>query len=117
MHYDKAIQALEKVLTLNPKYILAHCALAGYYRKLGRETDAKIHVAIARPSMETEKEYNQACFESISGDSDRALELLELAFEKKQVQPGMIQNDPDLDFIRTDPRFATLLARNGIFDQ
>jgi tetratricopeptide (TPR) repeat protein len=117
MRYDKAILALEKVLSLNPKYTLAHCALAGYYRKLGREEDARKLVALARPCMETETEYNQACFESISGDADRALELLEIAFEKKQVQPGMIQNDPDLDFIRTDPRFDTLLAKNGILRQ
>ena len=117
MRYDKAIQALEKVLTLDPKFMLAHCALAGYYRKLGKEAEAREHVAIARPSMETETEYNQACFESISGDADRALELLATAFEKQQVQPAMVQNDPDLDFIRTDPRFETLLAKNGIFHQ
>lgn len=117
MHYDQAIQALEKVISLNPRYMLAHCALAGYYRKLGREDEARAHVAIARPSMETETEYNQACFESISGDADRALELLELAFQKKQIQSSMLQNDPDLDFIRCDPRFETLLANNGIFRQ
>ena len=115
MRFDKAIQALEKVLALDPKFMLAHCALAGYYRKLGKEAEAREHVAIARPSMETETEYNQACFESISGDADRALELLATAFEKQQVQPAMVQNDPDLDFIRTDPRFENLLAKNGIF--
>jgi tetratricopeptide (TPR) repeat protein len=117
MRYDKAIQALEKVLALDPKFMLAHCALAGYYRKLGKEAEAREHVAIARPSMETETEYNQACFESISGDADRALELLATAFEKQQVQPAMVQNDPDLDFIRADPRFEILLAKNGIFRQ
>lgn len=117
MRYDKAIQALEKVLALDPKFMLAHCALAGYYRKLGKEAEAREHVAIARPGMETETEYNQSCFESISGDADRALELLATAFEKQQVQPAMVQNDPDLDFIRTDPRFEALLAKNGIFRQ
>ena len=117
MRYDKAVQALEKVLELDPKFMLAHCALAGYYRKLGKEAEAMEHVAVARPSMETETEYNQACFESISGEADRALELLATAFEKQQIQPSMVQNDPDLDFIRTDPRFEALLAKNGIFRQ
>ncbi len=42
--YDKAIQVLHSVLALNPQYMLAHCALAGYYRKLGRETEAQEHI-------------------------------------------------------------------------
>jgi tetratricopeptide (TPR) repeat protein len=112
--YDEAIQALQRVITLNPRYMLAHCALAGYYRKLGREEEAQDHMQIARPSMEDENEYNQACFESIGGNSDRAIALLEIALEKKQIQPGMVLSDPDLDFIRSDPRFEALLAKNKI---
>jgi tetratricopeptide (TPR) repeat protein len=112
--YAKAIQALNKVIELNPKYVLAHCALAGYYRKLGRETEVQEHIKIARPSMENENEYNQACFESISGDADRAIALLEIALEKQQIKQDMVRSDPDLDFIRKDSRFEALLAKNSI---
>ena len=35
--HDDAIQAFQKVIELNPGYILAHCALAGSYRRLGME--------------------------------------------------------------------------------
>ena len=108
--YEKAIEALQKVVDLNPNYILAHCALAGYYRRLGKETEAQQHVKIARPSMNNENEYNQACFESISGDADRAIALLEIALRKRQVPPTMVRTDPDLDFIRKDPRFEALLG-------
>ncbi len=107
--YDKAIQALQLVIALNPNYILAHCALAGYYRKLGREDEAQEHIKIALPSMDNENEYNQACFNSISGDADRAIALLEIALKKHQIPPAMVRNDPDLDFIRKDPRFEALL--------
>jgi tetratricopeptide (TPR) repeat protein len=117
MQYNQAIQALEKVITINPRYMLAHCALAGYYRRMGREAEAQEHAQIARPSMEFENEYNQACFESISGDADRAIALLEKALEKKQIQPGMVRSDPDLDFIRKDPRFEDLLTKNQIASQ
>jgi tetratricopeptide (TPR) repeat protein len=117
MHYDKAIQALQRVVALNPDYVLAHCALAGYYRRLGKEAEAQEHIKIARPSMESESEYNQACFESISGDADRAIALLEIALEKLQIQPAMVRSDPDLDFIRNDPRFEALLDKNRIICQ
>jgi tetratricopeptide (TPR) repeat protein len=115
-HFDKAILALQRVIELNPDYVLAHCALAGYYRKLGMETEAQEHIKKARPSMINESEYNQACFESISGNADRAFSLLEIALEKDQFQPAMVRNDPDLDFIRTDPRFEVLIQRNRIIN-
>jgi len=116
MHFDRAIQALQRVVELNPDYVLAHCALAGYYRKLGMEAEAQEHIKKARPSMVNESEYNQACFESISGNADRAFSLLEIALEKEQFQPAMVRTDPDLDFIRTDPRFETLIQRNRIIN-
>jgi tetratricopeptide (TPR) repeat protein len=111
MKYDKAIQALQRVVELNPNYMLAHCALAGCYRRFGKENEAQEHIKIARPSMENENEYNKACFESISGNVDRAFALLEIALKKQQMQPGMVRSDPDLDFIRHDPRFEVLLYR------
>jgi tetratricopeptide (TPR) repeat protein len=116
MHFDKAILALQRVVELNPDFVLAHCALAGYYRKLGMQTEAQEHIKKARPSMVNESEYNQACFESISGNADRAFSLLEIALEKDEFQPAMVRNDPDLDFIRTDPRFEMLIQRNRIIN-
>ena len=61
--------------------------------------------------MEYEKEYNRACFESISGNADQAFALLEIALEKEQIQIAMLRNDPDLDFIRSDARFEALLLK------
>ena len=113
LHYDKAITALLKVVAINPDYTLAHCALAAYYRRVGKSEEAQEHIIIARPSMEFENEYNKACFESISGNIDKAMEYLEIALEKGQAQPSMLRSDPDLDFIRSDPRFDALL-RSGV---
>ena len=111
MRYDKAIQALQNSIALNPNFVLAHCALAANYRRIGNEAEAQEHIAIARPSMEFEKEYNRACFESISGDADQAFALLEIALEKEQFQIAMLRNDPDLDFIRNDARYEALLFK------
>ncbi len=111
MHYDKAILALQNSIELNPNFVLGHCALAANYRRLGNEAEAQKHIEIARPSMEVEKEYNRACFESISGNADEAFALLEKAFEKDQIQIAMLRSDPDLDFIRSDARFEPLICK------
>jgi tetratricopeptide (TPR) repeat protein len=117
MHYDKAIEALQNSIAMNPNFVLGHCALAANYRRVGNEAEAQEHIAIARPSMEYEKEYNRACFESISGNTDQAFALLETALEKDQVQTAMLRSDPDLDFIRNDARFETVIYKSMTVSQ
>jgi hypothetical protein len=57
-----------------------------------------------------ESEYDRACFEAISGNVDQALVLLKGVFEQDQVSSAWAKRDPDLEFIRDDPRFNTLVA-------
>jgi tetratricopeptide (TPR) repeat protein len=111
MHFDKAIEALENSIAMNPNFVLGHCALAANYRRVGNAAEAQKHIEIARPSMEYEKEYNRACFESISGNADEAFALLEKALEKDQFQIAMLRTDPDLDFIRSDARLEALIDK------
>jgi tetratricopeptide (TPR) repeat protein len=108
--HDDAILSFQKVIELNPGYTLAHCALAGSYRRLGKEFEAEKHIKVALPRLEAETEYNRACFEAICGNIDQAIELLRLALEKKQTSPDWVRGDPDLDFIRDDPRFKDLVG-------
>ena len=111
MNFDKAIEALESSIAMNPNFVLGHCALAANYRRVGNEAETQKHIEIARPSMEFEKEYNRACFESISGNADEAFALLEKALEKDQIQIAMLRTDPDLDFIRSDARLEALIDK------
>jgi tetratricopeptide (TPR) repeat protein len=108
--YADAIKAMRKVVELNPEHTLAHCTLARYFRQLGEDAQAEEHLAVVRPSMMNENEYNRACFESICGNVDEALALLTIALEKKQIQLSWARNDPDLAFVRSDPRFAELTS-------
>jgi tetratricopeptide (TPR) repeat protein len=107
--HQEAVLAFQEVLNLNPEYVLAHCALAGSYRRLGMDAEADKHVAVARPVMDTENEYNRACFEAICGNVDESIELLKAALEKRQTLLEWVRSDPDLDFIRDDPRFQALV--------
>jgi tetratricopeptide (TPR) repeat protein len=107
--YEQAIDSFQKVLRLNPEDALAHAALAGTYRRLGREEEAAKHIQIAQPLMDGEREYNRACFEAICGNKDQAIKLLEYALETKQTPLEWVMADPDLEPIHEDPRFKALV--------
>ena len=65
---------------------------------------------VARPD-DFSTAYNVACAYAVLGDRERALELLDRAVRGGRGNLGWIENDPDLDPLRDDPRFAAILAR------
>jgi tetratricopeptide (TPR) repeat protein len=99
------------VVEIDPDYSLAHATLGGYYRKLGLEELAQKHIGKAMKNIyDSENEYNRACLEAICGNTDHAIELLGVALKNKQTYVDWILRDPDLDFIRQDPRFKQLVS-------
>ena len=109
---EDALRLFKKVINLDPDYGLAHATLSGYYRRMGLEELARQHINKAlNNTFQNENEYNRACLESICGNSDRALEYLELALQKQQSYADWALRDPDLDFVRNDTRFMTLVSR------
>lgn len=107
--HEEAVQAFQQAVDLDPDHVYSHCALASNLRKLGRDMEAQAHLKFAAPHVKMETAYNQACFQSISGNVDRALEFLKVAVEYDGVAREILESDPDLDFIREDPRFVALL--------
>ena len=55
--------------------------------------------------------YNLACFYSMAGRVDEALEHLERAVEAGFAFKDWIENDSDFDRVRDDPRYRRLLDR------
>ena len=109
--HDDAIDVYERVIQVDPNHCLAHATLGGYYRKNDNEELAKAHIEKARSLLAPdENEYNRACMEAICGNTDRSLELLDIALKSKQSYVNWARKDPDLDFIRSDPRFHALLT-------
>ncbi len=47
------------------------------------------------------------------GDTDRAFELLEIAYEKREPWIIAVKIGPGFDTLRDDPRFADLIRRIG----
>jgi tetratricopeptide (TPR) repeat protein len=108
---EDAICAFQRVIEIDPGHSLAHATLGGYYRKMGLEELAQKHIGKAMKSIfDSENEYNRACLAAICGNADEALELLRVALRNKQTYVDWILRDPDLDFIRQDPRFRQLIS-------
>jgi len=109
---EDALRLFKKVVALDPNYGLAHATLSNFYRRMGLEELARQHINKAlNNTFQNESEYNRACLESICGNADRALEYLELALQSRQSYADWALHDPDLDFVRNDPRFHALIAR------
>jgi tetratricopeptide (TPR) repeat protein len=109
---EDALRLFKKVIDLDPNYGLAHATLSNYYRRMGLEELARQHINKAlNNTFQNENEYNRACLESICGNEDRALEYLELALQNQQSYADWALHDPDLDFVRNDPRFKVLIAK------
>ncbi|MEM7129436.1 MAG: tetratricopeptide repeat protein [Chloroflexota bacterium] len=106
---EQAIEQLEQSIALAPTDYEARGALAKMYHITGRTQDASEHYAMASAMAGRDDEYGQACFESVSGNSEQALKLLETALTKGQLQSGWARIDPEFVFVRDDPRFKSLV--------
>ena len=111
----EAVLAFEKVLELNPKHALAHTSLGSHYKKMGMDELAQSHIKQAlNTNFRDENEYNRACLEAICGNTDRAIELLQIALQTRQTHVDWARNDPDLDSLHDDQRFKALLSSYAV---
>jgi tetratricopeptide (TPR) repeat protein len=108
--WEPARAAFLQATRLAPNDGSLHVCLANVCYHLGDREAGDHHLALARPLMEKETEYNCACFEAVAGNHRAALDLLRVALEKA---PGMMewaQHDPDFAALRDDPEFRALVG-------
>ena len=108
---EEAFKTFQEVLELDPNHSLTHASLGGYYKKIGLDELAQKHIGKAMKHIyESENEYNRACMDAITGNVDRAINLLRIALENKQTYVDWVLNDPDLDSLRREERFQMLIS-------
>jgi tetratricopeptide (TPR) repeat protein len=95
-----------------PQDIVCFLAMARAYKVLGQAERSRTCVAKARELMPKNAPnlYNRACVESILGNVDAAIRHLSRATPKKDYDPAWAWKDPDLQWIRDDPRFAEIVG-------
>jgi TolB-like protein/Flp pilus assembly protein TadD len=110
---SEAVRRAEKLVELNPSNGRALSFGAGALQE-----DGQIERALEW-SRRAESLYpndmgviiNGACNRAKSGLKDEALDLLELMFNKGWGKKDWVENDPDYDSLRAEPRFIAMMAK------
>lgn len=86
-------------------------ALSAYWHGNAKEALALIREAHEADGDSSIVLYNLACFNALVGEKDEALDWLEKAVEGGFYAPRKIATDPDLESLRSHPRYKQSLAK------
>jgi adenylate cyclase len=108
----KGIERVRAVLELNPDDNRALNMGAFALGRLGDREEAEqwMTTSVRNAPMDSIIQYNAACFFSLAGETDKALDCLENCLVKVgSINREWLENDSDMDPIRHHPRFAEIL--------
>ncbi|MEE9263182.1 MAG: protein kinase [Vicinamibacteria bacterium] len=111
--YPEAIAEAQRAIEIsdgNPLYI---ASLGHAHAKAGNEDEARTILDRLEQESATRhvSAYHVAVIYAALGDTDRAFERLEGAFEERSPWIGYMKVDPRVDPLRSDPRFDELLRK------
>jgi adenylate cyclase len=109
----EAVRRAERLLDLNPSNARVLSFGAGALHEDGQTGRAMewISRAVQLYPEDMAVTINAACLRARSGEKEQALDLLEKVLNKGWGKKDWIENDPDYDSLRGEPRFAAMLAR------
>jgi len=110
----KGIERVRAVLELNPDDNRALNMGAFALLRLGEQDEAIkwMEASMQKAPMDSIVQYNGACFFSLAGETDRALDCLENCLIKVgNINREWLMHDSDIDNIRDHPRFAGIIER------
>jgi serine/threonine protein kinase/Flp pilus assembly protein TadD len=109
--YRRALDAIQRQLDINPEDTRALTLGAGCLARLGEDEKAVewIHRADSIDPDDAVILYAIACVYGILGSREKAIEYLQKAVEAGFGNFGWIENDPDLDSIRADERYQSII--------
>ena len=109
----RTMQALERQLAIDPRDVWALRLAAIEAARLGLRDKARDFAARALEGQPDSfaTYYNVACAYSVLGDVDDALRMLDHAVRHGRGNLEWIERDPDLDPLRSDPRFNDIVNR------
>jgi adenylate cyclase len=112
---ERAANGLLRQCELEPDNLRAHYLAGGALLNAGDKEEGRrlTERALAMAPEDFSALYNGACFHSLAGEPERALDLLERALAKGNGFPDWLRHDTDLDPLRAHPRFQAVLAQLG----
>ena len=107
----RGLKLMESTLELNPDDARAANLAAGVFASLGEAEDA---IKYGERSLAIDPEdpmllYNIACMYASLGRVDQAISCLERSVDKGFGHKEWIDNDPDLNSIRSNPRYQSIV--------
>ena len=109
----QGIERVRAVLELNPDDNRARNLGAFALLRLGEVEEAKkwMSMTMNNAPMDSIIQYNGACFFSLAGDVEHALDCLENCLIKVgNISREWLIHDSDMDNIRDNPRYAAIIA-------
>lgn len=99
-------------LKLNPDDSRAWNMGAFAYLTLGKRNEAEkwMLTSLKNSPRDSITTYNAACFYALAGDQERSLNYLEQSAKAKCLNLDWLEKDSDLDSVRDNPRFKTIIA-------
>jgi eukaryotic-like serine/threonine-protein kinase len=112
--FDEALASAQKLINSAGDHRLDRRSLARIYARMGRRREAmEIVQAIERDGALGGAEFALAAIYSALGDRDHAIAALERGVQQRSVL-AVVFRDPQLDPLRSDPRFQQLMRRAGL---
>jgi TolB-like protein/Tfp pilus assembly protein PilF len=110
---QRAVEAAERVLRNSPDDIRALYMSGAAMIALGERQKGfeRLEQAVELKPQDFAALYNAACSFAIAGNPERALDMLDRAVGTGRGFRAWIERDPDLDSLRSLPRFKEILAR------
>lgn len=110
--YGEALNVVERHMQFNPDDARAATMRSVALCRLGQVEEGLSWAdrALAMDAEDAGVRYNAACLFAVAGKPDRALECLEEAMAVGFGNVRWLERDPDLDSLRGDPRFTSLMA-------
>jgi TolB-like protein/Flp pilus assembly protein TadD len=108
------IERVRAILELNPDDNRALNLGAFALLRLGRKDEAAewMKASMSNAPLDSIIQYNAACFFSLAGDEEQALDCLENCLVKVgNISREWLEHDSDMDNIRKHPRFAEIISR------
>jgi adenylate cyclase len=109
----EAVRRAERLLELNPHNGRVLSFGAGALQEDGQHERAMEWVTRAENLYPDDMSViiNSACLHARSGSKERAMELLERVFNKGWGKKDWVENDPDYDSLRAEPRFIAMMSK------
>jgi eukaryotic-like serine/threonine-protein kinase len=114
--YNESVPEFQKALSLSPGSTLIKAELGYAFAKSGRREEAlRVLDELQRsPGQRRASAFHLALVHIGLGENDRAIELLENAYNERAERLVWLRADPRFDPLRLDPRFNEILRGMGL---